>query len=360
MTEEKDQHDVAFQMDFEVATPPETKTEDNDLGEEVIEVEKKKTGKPIKKVETPEKVEAPIEVQNTEEEDEAETNDSLITALAKNFDYELAENEQYEETEEGLINFVNNLSTRVADDKLDSWFSGVHPKAVELFDLVHTISDLPREEQDAKLDSFFKGKVPEIDYTQIDLTNEDTQKAVVRSMLRKMDYTDEEIRESIEESEIAGTLEKQATRAAGKLADIQKKEKVSMLAEEKAAKSERDEQMKGYWIGVRDAIQKGEVNGFQIPLTERKGVFDYMYSGQLSQDVGEMTTEQRIQLAIAIKNKFDLSKYITQKAKTVVANNLRDKLKGATTKLKGAEDRSSTGGGGISFNLQDYDNSLKK
>lgn len=60
---------------------------------------------------------------------------------------------------------------------------------------------------------------------------------------------------------------------------------------------------------------------------------------------------KRVELAIAVKNKFNLNKYIATAAQTQKANGLRDKLKSGTSKLKGGNSTA-----GVANDSIDWDN----
>ena len=287
---------------------------------------------PAKTPETEEPVEAP------EETSIEETETGLIQTLSEKLGIALDEDEMYEETEDGLVNYVQSVSDKLADARLNEWLDKLPPIASEFFDYLQMQGEEATEDNIKK---FFTAVNPEIDYKSIDLNNEDVQKAVVKTMYKKMGYDDNEIKEAIEDQEIAGTLAKTAKIASNKLAATQETERAALMEEQRIKDAAKRESIQKYWNNIDNTIKGGKVHNFNIPVTEQKALLDYMAkpgkSGvpQLQEDLNNMSQEDRIALAIAVKNKFNLSKYITTAAKTVQANTLRDKLKGVTPKLKG-------------------------
>jgi hypothetical protein len=307
-------------------------------------VEKKTPGRP-KKAElvddtnpiiTPVKEEVKTEIEPPIEEEPEDT--GLITNIAAKLGYEFGEEETFEETEEGLTSFVQSAADRLSDAKLNGWLESLPPIASDFFDHLQMLGEDATEDNIKK---FFTAVNPEIDYKAIDLNNEDVQKAVVKTMYKKMGWDEADIKETIEDLEVAGTLAKQAKIASAKLAATQESDRTTLMEEQRTKDAAKREGIQKYWNGVDQIIKSGKANGFTIPVTEQKAILDYMSkptkSGlpQFQEELNSMTQEDRIQLAIAVKNKFNLQKFITAAAKTQVVNGLRDKLKGGATKLKG-------------------------
>lgn len=263
---------------------------------------------------------------------------ALFQSLAKSLGIELAEGEEYEETEEGLTTFVQSASDKIADAKLNGWLESLPPVASDFFDYLQMLGEEATEENVKK---FFTSVNPEIDYKSVDLNNEDAQKAIMRTFYKKMDYTEDEVKEALEDLEIAGTLAKSAKIASAKLAAKQEDERAALVQQQREADAKKRESVQKYWNSVDSTIKSGKVHNFNIPVTEQKALLDYMAkptkSGvpQLQEDLNAMSVEDRIALAVAVKNKFNLQKYITTAVKTAQANSLRERLGGNSTKLKG-------------------------
>jgi hypothetical protein len=299
--------------------------------------------KPRKKVEKVEPVVEPVEPEVTETPEEP-VESTLIASLAEKMGFELGEDDVYEETEDGLVSFMQTTADKLADSKLNGWLEALPPVASEFFDYIQMLGDDASEEQ---IKNFFSSVKPEIDYKSVDLNNEDAQKAIMRTFYKKMEYDDNEISEAIEDLEIAGTLAKSAKVASTKLAAKQDSERAALLEQTRAADLAKKEKINQYWNTVDSTIKGGKVHNFNIPVTEQKATLEYMSkptkSGvpQLQEDLNNMTVEDRIALAIAVRNKFDLNKYISTAVKTAQASTLRARLSGNNVKLK-----SGVGSGG--------------
>jgi len=315
------------------------KTELEPENEPIVEPVEPKRGKP-KKVEKPvETIVEPEPVITEPVEGEEVIEPTLISSLAAKMGFELGEDDVFEETEEGLVEFIKSTGDKLADSKLNGYFESLPPIAGDFFDFLQMLGDEATEE---KIQAFFSSVKPEIDYKSVDLNNEDAQKAVMRTFYKKMEYNDAEIMEAIEDLEIAGTLAKSAKVASTKLAARQESERAALLEKTRAEDLAKKEKIQKYWGAVDTTIKNGKVGNFNIPVAEQKAMLEYMSkptkSGvpQFQEELNNMTVEDRIQLAIAVKNKFNLSKYINTAVKTAQASTLRERLATGATKLKGA------------------------
>ena len=336
--------ELNFDTQVEQLEPQEPVIEIEAVEETPAEPEKKKPGRPAKvqaevtpiKEET---IEPETPIKETSEEIQEETEESgLIVDIAKKLGYEFQEGEVYTDDEDGLLGFVQATADKMSDSKLNGWLESLPPVASEFFDYVTMLGEEANEES---VKAFFTAVNPEVDYKSVDLKDESVQKSVMRTFLRQMDYNDEEIADAINDWEVGGLLEKQAKIASTKLAANQEKQRGALLEKEKVAKAQRDANAKQYWGKVKEIVDSGKVNNFNIPVSEKKGVYDYMASGQGNKELQEYLNDpfKRTELMIAIKNGFKLDKYVTQAATTKVANKLRDQLKGTSAKMKSGDGR---------------------
>jgi hypothetical protein len=293
-----------------------------------------KRGRP-KKVEKPVEPEPEPEPETELDEEEPKATSNLFSTLAETLELDLEE--EFEETEEGLSAFVQSAADKLADKKLNGWLESLPEVGSNFFDYLQMLGPDAKEED---IQKFFSSVKPEIDYKSIDLTNEDAQKAVMRTFYKKMDYDDNEIKDAIEDLEIAGTLEKSSKVASTKLAASQEKERAALIEKTKAEDTVKRQKIQEYWNTIDSTIKGGRVHSFNIPVAEQKAMLEYMSRPtkagvpQLQEDLNNMNVEDRIALAIAVKNKFNLGKYITAAVKTQSAQTLKERLASGQTRLK--------------------------
>jgi hypothetical protein len=348
MAEPNENEGLDLDLDFDITkvnvdpkgVVPKTELEpENETIVEPIEPVEPKRGRPKKVEKVVETVVEPEPIVPEIVEGDEVIEPTLISSLAAKMGFELGEDDVFEETEEGLVEFIKSTGDKLADSKLNGYFESLPPIAGDFFDFLQMLGDEATEE---KIQAFFSSVKPEIDYKSVDLNNEDAQKAVMRTFYKKMEYNDAEITEAIEDLEIAGTLAKSAKVASTKLAARQESERAALLEKTRAEDLAKKEKIQKYWGAVDTTIKNGKVGNFNIPVTEQKAILEYMSkptkSGvpQFQEELNNMSVEDRIQLAIAVKNKFNLSKYINTAVKTAQASTLRERLATGTTKLKGA------------------------
>ncbi len=278
-----------------------------------------------------------------------EPEEGIIKTLSQKLGIELED--ELEDSEEGLEQFVQIAADNIADAKLNGWLSNLPPVASEFFDYLQLIGEDATEE---KVKEFFSAVKPEIDYKSIDINSEDVQKSVMRSFFKKMDYNDEEIKEAIEDLEISNTLKKQAEVASKKLAAMQEKDRAKLLLQEKEQDDKRKQNTQRFFGNVKQVLEQGKVNNFIIPVTERKAIFEYDTKGQFMADLNDALKDpaKRVELAIALKNKFNLNKYITAAAQTAKVNGLREKLAQSQGKLKNGANTSQTINSDIDWDIE--------
>jgi hypothetical protein len=293
-----------------------------------------KRGRP-KKVEKPVEPEPEPEPETELDEEEPKATSNLFSTLAETLELDLEE--EFEETEEGLSAFVQSAADKLADKKLNGWLESLPEVGSNFFDYLQMLGPDAKEED---IQKFFSSVKPEVDFKSIDLTNEDAQKAVMRTFYKKMDYDDNEIKDAIEDLEIAGTLEKSSKIASTKLAASQEKERAALIEKTKAEDTVKRQKIQEYWNTIDSTIKGGRVHSFSIPVAEQKAMLEYMSRPtkagvpQLQEDLNNMNVEDRIALAIAVKNKFNLGKYITAAVKTQSAQTLKERLASGQTRLK--------------------------
>jgi hypothetical protein len=352
-------------VDDIIDTTVETEVKDDNSGTAEPEA-KKQRGRPKKdagaetNIKAEEKTEVNEESETTnnsdtgtnEDESSEEVEEGFIKSIADKLGIELAEDEEYEDSEDGLIEFTQRAAEEFADAKLNGWLESLPPVASDFFDYLQMLGEDATED---KVKSFFTAVNPEIDYKSVDITKEDVQKSVMRTFYKKMDYSDDEIKEAIEDLEIAGTLEKQAKTASTKLAAIQEKDRQVLLQQEKEAELIKRQNTQRFFGNVKQVIDSGKVNNFTIPVTEKKAILDYDINGQFMKDINDILKDptKRVELAIAVKNKFNLNKFVATAAQTQKANSLRDKLKSGTSKLKGGNSTAGVANDAIDWDAVD-------
>jgi hypothetical protein len=287
------------------------------------------------------------ESEDSEESEEIE--EGFIKGIAKKIGIELGDDEDFEDSEDGLVAFTQRAADSMADAKLNGYFASLPSIAGDFFDYCQMLGEDATEDN---IKAFFNTVNPEINYAEVDLDNTDVQKAVMKTFYKKMDYTDEEIKDAIDDMEIADTLKKQSEVASKKLGAIQTKERAGLLEQERQAEHQRKENTKAFFGSIKNVIDSGKVNNFTIPVTEKKAIFEYDTQGGLMKDLNEILKDptRRTELNIWVKNKGNLNKYVQAAAATQKANTLSAKLRNSV-----GTGKNGASGQNVSNNSIDWD-----
>lgn len=315
--------------------PEKVKITNEEEDEEKENVEKAKAAEEAKKAEA---AKAKVTEESAEDDDE----EPIIQTLAKKVGYEFAEDEEFEDSYDGIANFIESVSVRRADEKLGEFFTQ-YPEAGDFFDWLT---------MGGKSEDFFQNKNSKIDFNTLDIKSEDVQKSVLRSFYRKNEYTEEEITEALTDLDASGLMEKEAKRAFSKLQAIQEKEQAAAVAAQKEEAAKRQLAIQTHWKNIETTIDKGVVKGLQIPEKEKKELFKYMAApvkGGKSQemiDADQDDFETRVVLAFLRKHKFNIGKLIDNAASTKRVSTLKEALSKKNDKLKSGDPR-NTGTSGM-------------
>lgn len=266
------------------------------------------------------------------EESDEELEGSVAASIAKALGYEL-ENE-YADTEEGLVEFTKDIAKEIAEDQIQSLFEQF-PTVQKHLDFVLAGGDPEK---------FFEAYNPSLDYANIQIDKGDvrTQQGFVVEYLRTKGHDEEFIRDMVEDYEDSGKLYDRAINAQKQLANNQAKEREQIVANQKQAQIEAQKQQEEFWENIASTIESGkEFAGIRIPDKEKSKFFDYISeprdkSGKTQRDIDYSNAELEVKLAIdyLMYKKLNLQDIITAKVRTESAKSLRDKIQSNQEKIK--------------------------
>lgn len=279
--------------------------------------------------------------KNTKEEDDDdevdnstddESESSIAQSIAKALGYDLENN--YADTEEGLVEFTKDIAQNIAEDQIQELFSQ--------FPLVQKHLDYVLAGGDSE--QFFQAYNPGMDYNQMEIDKNDSrmQKMLISDYFKSKGHDDEFIKDMLEDYEDTGKLYDKAAVAQKQLAAIQSKEREQLVEMQKQQQAEYRQKQQEFWEGVANTIDEGkEFAGIKIPEKEKSKFFDYISAPVNKQgntkrdmDYGNAPLETKLAIDYLLYKGFNLSDIITTKAKTESANNLRSKLQLGQEKLR--------------------------
>jgi len=249
---------------------------------------------------------------------------SIAESIAKALGYDIENN--YEDTEEGLVEFTKDIAQNIAEDQINELF--------QQFPLVQKHLDFVMAGGDSE--KFFQAYNPNLDYSQYEIDKGDirTQKAFVSEYFKTKGHDEEFIKDMLEDYEDSGKLYDKATIAQKQLANIQREERERLVEEQKQIQAQTAKQQQEFWENVANVIDEGkEFAGIRIPEKEKAKFFDYISapinkSGATKRDEDYANAELEVKLAVdyLMFKGFKLNDIISTKAKTESAKNLKEKL----------------------------------
>lgn len=279
--------------------------------------------------------------KNTKEEDDDdevdnstddESESSIAQSIAKALGYDLENN--YADTEEGLVEFTKDIAQNIAEDQIQELFSQ--------FPLVQKHLDYVLAGGDSE--QFFQAYNPGMDYNQMEIDKNDSrmQKMLISDYFKSKGHDEEFIKDMLEDYEDTGKLYDKAAVAQKQLAAIQSKQREQLVEMQKQQQAEYRQKQQEFWEGVANTIDEGkEFAGIKIPEKEKSKFFDYISAPVNKQgntkrdmDYGNAPLETKLAIDYLLYKGFNLSDIITTKAKTESANNLRSKLQLGQEKLR--------------------------
>lgn len=190
---------------------------------------------------------------------------------------------------EMITNFFDAMSEKLGWDEVDEESK---PKDVE--SLLNYFSDIIEQESKPQyaseeieaLDNYVKqgGDLTkylqidnELNLEEIDLDDETNQKLVVKSLLREKGFSEKQIDKKISKYIDAGLLEDEAEDAIEDLKEIKQQQKEQLLAQQKRAYEQYQQQQLDFCNNVVDEIKNlKNIRGIAIPDKDKRVLIDYI------------------------------------------------------------------------------------
>lgn len=183
-----------------------------------------------------------------------------------------------------------------------------------------------------KFEDFYGKQQQSISYDNIDMEDEDNQKAVVSELLRYNGYTDDQIKNKISRYEDADMLEEESADALDMLKQIKQHELEMAQQQQAAYLKQQEEQSKQFYNDCMNQIKSlSSIRGIQIPKEDRHKLADYIFN--VDQD-GISKFQRDYNNKDNFINNLLTTAYITMKGDSFISTAKRDGESSATEKLR--------------------------
>tara|TARA_R100000951_G_scaffold29886_1_gene25793 strand:+ start:5725 stop:6846 length:1122 start_codon:yes stop_codon:yes gene_type:complete len=284
------------------------------------------------------------ETEDEEKGEEQEQNElSVAAGIIQKLGYETEE--EYADTEEGLLALTQDMGGKIAEDQLNELFAN--------FPLVQKHMEYVANGGDSQ--EFMKAYDPELDYSKIQVAEEDirSQKALLSDYFAEKGHDSNFINELLSDYEDTGKLYQKAEAAKTALTKLQQQKREHMVEAQKEQRQKDAQAQQKFWTGMHETITNAdEFAGIPVPKREKSKFFDYISKpvtrdGRTQRDLDHAESEIDTKLAIdyLMYKGFDLSKMIDKKATTKNAKSLRERISKNEERVKSSKGRSKRSGG---------------
>lgn len=271
--------------------------------------------------------------KNEDDVDE-EISDSLIHEISSTLGIEL--DGEYDETVEGLTNFVRDMSQNIAEAQLNQLFEQ-YPEVQKHLDFIMSGG---RSEQ------YMEQYNRQIDFEALEINPKDTnmQRGVFGQYLKAKGHDDEFIKDMLDTLEENGKLFAKSQSAKQELVKAQEEYRQQMVEQQKQMFEQQRQQEQKFWNDLANTIEtKTEFAGVKIPDSNKSKFFEYISqpvnkNGQTQRDIDYAQAPMDVKLAIdyLMFNGFKLNDIIDKKARTKSVQNLRDRIISNEDRVKSA------------------------
>lgn len=258
----------------------------------------------------------------------------------------------YEDTEEGIIKWNNDVAEIKANAKLKAY--------LERFP---DVADYAKARQQGKTaEEYFKRQSTSWSNTKLDSTNKEQLKEVIIDSYIKDGWSKADADKSVKLYEDSDQLKTFGEAAYNKLV---KAEKTAIANEEDNYKRrviEYEEQVTKQWEAIKQTVEKGTLGNISIPEADRVQFFNYIATpidekGNSARDIAysKLTDEGRLQLDFLLFKGLNIKSLIEANAKSQNVINLRSKMRGDTGAGKGeGNERQSNSPNSLDISLETF------
>ena len=264
MSSDADADDDSKIVDPKEITGKEEDEDEDDFGELEEGSEGKKVEDTVSKTE-PKTSKTPAKSDSEDSgfgEIEPEIASYVQEELFNKFGFELDEDTKFESLED-VVEFVKE----VIEENSKPEYSSEEVAAIDKF-----VKD------GGKISDYIKTIHGGIDVDSIDLTNESSQKAVIRENLKNKGYSEARIQKMIDRYEDSGVLAEEAEDALDLVKEYKENTSKKLLEDQEKANKEQKQAQLNYIRSVESTIRDvSEIRGVPITQKEKKELMDYIF-----------------------------------------------------------------------------------
>ena len=167
-----------------------------------------------------------------------------------------------------------------------------------------------------KFEDFYQKQQQALTLDNIDLEDENNQKAVVRELMQRNGYTNEQINKKLQRYEDSDMLFEESEDALDRLKQLRQQEVEEATRQQEEFAKQQEAQSRAFFDTVtKDINSLTNIRGIAIPKEDRKALFDYIFKvdqngqSQYTKDFNKNLSRNLIESA-----------YFTMKADALISN----------------------------------------
>lgn len=268
-----------------------------------------------------------------DEHDSYESN-NIVSEIASTLGFEIEG--EYEETVDGITNFIRDISQKAAEDQLQGLFEQ-YPEVQKHLDFLMAGGNSSQ---------FLQTYNPQTDFGAIEMEEADIniQRAVLGQFFYNKGHDQEFINDMLDTLEDNGKLFSKAQIAKNEIAAQQEQQRQQLLEQQRQQYEQQQQQVQQFWDEVANTIEQGnEFAGIKIPDRQKNQFFDYISrpigkNGETQRDLDYQQAGLDVKLAIdyLMYSGFKLDEIIDKKARTKSAQSLRERIISNEERVKSA------------------------
>lgn len=239
---------------------------------------------------------------------------ALFDAIAESAGWGDIDDESKPKDAESLVEYIK----RVAEENSKPQYAN---------DLIADLDEYVRNGGD--INTYLSTVSGGMDYDNIDLSNENTQKMVLREFLAEKGFSDMQIRRKIEKYEDADILEDEAMDALESLRETKEERKKALLEEQKSNYQAMIQEQQNFYNNViREIGALTDIRGISIPKQDKQALVDYIFKVE-----SDGKTRYQKDYSKSTKNLIE-SAYFTMKGDSLITSAKKSGETSAVEKLK--------------------------
>ena len=185
-----------------------------------------------------------------------------------------------------------------------------------------------------KFEDYYSRQQEALTLDNIDLEDENNQKAVVRELMKRSGYTDEQINKKISRYEDSDMLYEESEDALDRLKQLRQAEVEEATRQQEEIARKQEEQSRAFFNTVtKDINELTNIRGIAIPKEDRKALFDYIFKvdqdgqSQYTKDFNKNLSKNLIESAYFTMKADALINSAKNAGETSATEKLREKLR---------------------------------